>query len=114
MKKTFLFVAITFSVGFTALITSCGSDPALDCSTYNSTYNTNMKAIIDAKCVTCHKAGGSAESVGIYSTYALMKPNFSKAWEEIDAGRMPQSGSPKLTDQEKEAFECWKNGGFKE
>jgi hypothetical protein len=114
MKKTFLFVAITFCIGFSALITSCGSDPALDCSTINSTYNTNMKAIIDAKCATCHKAGGSAESLGIYSTYAEMKPNFEKAWEEIDKGRMPQKGSPQLTDAEKEAFECWKNGGFKE
>jgi uncharacterized membrane protein len=114
MKKTFLFVATTFSIGLAAIITSCNPDPKLDCSTYNSTYNTNMKAIIDAKCVTCHKAGGSAESLGIYSTYAQMKPNFSKAWTEVDAGRMPQSGSPKLTDKEKEAFECWKNGGFKE
>lgn len=96
------------------LFSACGKDDNVDCTKYNSTYNSNMKAIIDAKCVTCHKVGGSAENEGDYSTYSKMKPHFSKAWSEVDAGSMPKSGSPKLTDAEKEAFECWKNAGFPE
>ena len=112
MKKT-QFLGLVFALSGTVLfITSC--DKSDNCGDTPPTYTSELKAIIDAKCVTCHKAGGAAESVGIYSTYNEMKPNFSKAWTEVSAGRMPQAGTPQLTEAEKDAFECWKNAGFPE
>lgn len=115
MKKIIsfsLFIATALAVLSTG---ACGKDDKLDCSKYNSTYNSNMKAIIDAKCAaSCHIAGGSAEGSGIYTSYNAMKPALDKMWAEVKAGRMPQPGSPELTDAEKEAFECWSNAGFPE
>ncbi len=112
MKKLqFLALLMAFS-GAALMVTSC--DKGDDCGDTPPTYNSEMKAIIDAKCVSCHKTGGPAESVGVYSTYASMKPYFEQSWKEIDAGRMPQAGFPQLTDAEKSAYECWKNAGFPE
>jgi hypothetical protein len=91
---------------------ACGDDDAVDCDTLKSTYNSNMKGIIDAKCVTCHKAGGTAATIGIYTTYNDMKPFFNAAWDEVNADRMPKDGP--LTDEQKNAWECWKNAGFPE
>lgn len=113
MKKLFFFSGLCLTAAV-LLFSACGKDSNVDCSKYNSTYNSNMKAIIDDKCVGCHSNGGSAESSGDYSTYAKMKPYFAKSWAEIDAGRMPEVGSTPLTDAEKEAFECWKTAGFPE
>jgi hypothetical protein len=115
MKKTLVFLTFTLLSGFIFLNGSCKKESTLDCSKYNSTYNSNMKAIIEAKCTpSCHIVGGDAETSGIYTSYSSMKSSLSKTWEEINAGRMPQSGSPQLTDAEKEAWECWKNAGFPE
>jgi cytochrome c553 len=115
MKNTFfkstLFVALL--CGTVALNTQCGKGGEENCST-PSTYNSNMKAIIDAKCVTCHKVGGTAEAIGVYSTYAGMQSNLEESWNQVDQGKMPKSGSPQLTDAEKTAWECWKNAGFPE
>ncbi len=110
MKKAKLLLLSCTIMG--ALFTLASCDKSDKCGDNPPTYDGELKAIIDAKCTTCHKAGGTAESVGIYSTYAEMKPHFAKSWEEVDAGRMPKTGS--LTDAQKEAFECWQAAGFPE
>lgn len=98
---------------FLLLSSKCkeSSDP---CGDTTSTYNSNMKAIIDNKCVSCHNPSGSAATVGDYTSYNGIKPKFTddKLWKEIEAGRMPKTGS--LTSAEKNAFECWKDAGYPE
>jgi uncharacterized membrane protein len=112
MKKTKMLLLACSILGTVFLAVSC--DKGNDCGDAPPTYTSEMKAIIDAKCVNCHKAGGSAESIGIYSTYNEMKPNFASSWQEVKAGRMPKGGGAKLTDAEKDAFECWQKAGFPE
>jgi hypothetical protein len=114
MKQTFFFLTFFLISGVVFINSSCNPESNVDCSKYNSTYNSNMKAIIDNKCVSCHSVDGSAESNGIYTTYSSMKSVVSQTWEEINAGRMPKVGSTQLTDAEKEAWECWKNAGYPE
>jgi hypothetical protein len=115
MKQTFVFLSVIMMGCLAFSMVSCDSDPNVDCSKYNSTYDSNMKAIINAKCVqSCHVVGGEAEPNGIYTSYASMKSNLTQTWEEISAERMPKPGSPQLTDAEKEAWECWKNAGYPE
>ncbi len=105
-------------ISLVALLATVGCDKesttTVDCNKYNSTYNSNMKAIIDSKCGTCHTAGGSAQFSGIYDSYSDMKNGLDVMWLEIKEGRMPQPGSTPLTDAEKEAFECWEKAGFPE
>ncbi len=110
MKKAKLFLLSCSVLGAVFFVASC--DKGGDCDGTPPTYDGEMKAIIDSKCGNCHKVGGTAESSGVYTTYASMKPNFTQSWEEINAGRMPKTGS--LTDAQKQAFECWKDAGFPE
>lgn len=113
MKKALLiFPALMLLL--VAILGSTSCDKAVNCDELNATYNNKMKAIIDAKCVTCHKLGGQAESVGIYTSYNSMKPNFESAWTQVNTGKMPPAGSPDLSSDEKDAFECWSNSNFPE
>lgn len=116
MKKGTLLSAagLTLVAILTAISCTKESTSTVDCNKYNSTYNSNMKAIIDAKCGTCHTAGGSAQFSGVYDSYADMKNGLDVMWLEIKEGRMPQPGSTPLTAEEKEAFECWEKAGFPE
>lgn len=116
MKKRTSLLASSLAFIATLAVVACEKEgtTTVDCNKYNSTYNSNMKAIIDSKCGTCHTTGGSAQFSGVYDTYADMKNGLDVMWLEIKEGRMPQPGSTPLTDAEKEAFECWEKAGFPE
>jgi cytochrome c553 len=110
MKKNML-ICLSLIVVTIAVFVACGSKER-NCADEPATYTGEMKAIIDAKCATCHKAGGTAATIGIYTSYATMQPNLDASWEEVKAGRMPKGN--KLTDAEKEAWECWQAANFPE
>ena len=97
-----------------AIISSTACEKGVDCTELNATYDNKMKAIIDAKCVSCHKVGGTGAGVGIYTSYNSLKPNLEAAWNSVKTGQMPEAGSPKLTDEEKDAWECWAGSNFPE
>ncbi len=85
------------------------------------TYLKDAKAILDAKCANCHgvpAAGGSPATFRLdrYET-ADLPGAFSKAASvaaRVEAGTMPQAGSPALTDAEKRTLLDWVRGGAKQ
>jgi mono/diheme cytochrome c family protein len=105
-----LTVCFALLIMISIITVSCDKDR--DCASEPATYTAEMKAIIDAKCVTCHKVGGSAEALGIYTSYLSMTPNLDAIWKEVDEGRMPKGG--KLSAEELDAFRCWQAAGFPE
>lgn len=79
-----------------------------------TTYNDDIKPIMEQKCATpaCH---GGGQSPGDFRELNVVQ-------QYIDAGlleqrvliqmNMPPSGGTQLTDAEKAAFECWVEGGY--
>jgi hypothetical protein len=57
------------------LFVSCESNSTQDVSgiVENPTYNTNIKRVIDAKCVSCHSVGGSTNQEPYFDTYDEVK-----------------------------------------
>ncbi len=110
MKKTLLIFAV-----YSFLLVSCTFEKAkplpVGCST-TMFYATDIKPIIDSKCVTCHISGGSG--TGDFT-------NFNELNEKINTGifntkvfilkDMPQSGSPQLTEDELGKLSCWLDQG---
>lgn len=110
------FAIVLFTI---ALINACKkedeSDPNVDCTNITSTYNGNMKAIIDDKCTGCHSVGGEAEEDGVFTSFSLAQSHLSKMYDEaILEGAMPPSDETQLTQAEKDAWVCWKKAGYPE
>jgi uncharacterized membrane protein len=111
MQKKHKFLTLFFLVAAGWVIfDACGKDDKCDGTT---TYNNKMKAIIDAKCTSCHKAGGTAESNGIYTSFSALQPKTSAMHDRaVNKREMPPAGAPQLTNEERDAFNCWKEAGF--
>lgn len=97
---------------------STNSQPQELCDSLNITYNTHIKAVINATCNTayCHAQGTGGFMLGTYNEVktAAEKANFLRAIKhESGAEAMPKGGS-KLTDNIIQQFECWEKTGFKE
>jgi hypothetical protein len=94
-------------------------DGKVDCSSVSgATFSTNsgkISSILETKCSTanCHAAGGLGSAHWTWSAnYDDVKQHFDHMLESVDKGTMPKSGSPTLTDGEKDQLECWKNAGY--
>lgn len=120
MKKKILlcFTMLLFSI---SIFNACKkestkeTDPDVDCTNVTANYNQHMKAIMDAKCCTCHSTGGEAEHHGIYTSYLAAKSEFPHCYEHaILEGEMPPSDAPQLTQAEKDLWVCWKKAGYPE
>ena len=77
-----------------------------------------IQAIIASKCTNgnCHGIGGDGTEHWTYnSEYDSLTPHFEHMYEAVVIEKeMPQAGSPQLTQEELDAFECWKQAGFPE
>ena len=77
-----------------------------------------MKAVISNKCTNgnCHGAGGEGSEHWEYSdNYNTMKEHFDHMYDAtVLEKEMPPSGSPQLTQEEINMFQCWKEAGFPE
>lgn len=109
MKRIFLIATLT-----SLLYTSCTFEKTealtLGCDATMS-YATDIKPIIDAKCVTCHSTGASQ---GDFQTYAVVKSkvdNTSFNNRLFIAKDMPPGGSPALTEAELGKIKCWLEQG---
>lgn len=103
MKKT----QIAIFAACLGLIWSCTKDTTSACGTTTYKYSTEISVILNNKCNTsgCHDA--SAAGGHDLRTYTLVKQYSSHVLEEINAGRMPKSGSPALTTDEKAKIISW-------
>lgn len=98
MKKTYILFPIML-----AALASCESTTYEEIQDNtpiegNVTYNANVKAIIEANCISCHNAGGTA-SFRPLGTYAEVVDAVQNAGllnriqlQNSEAGVMPQSG----------------------
>lgn len=68
----------------------------------------DVESIISSKCVTCHSSGGTSPDI---STYSKAKAKASSIQSSIISGKMPPSGSSKLTSSEKTKIKDWVAGG---
>lgn len=125
MKNTLLIVSL-----FTAVfLFSCDADDKPDPKTNNTapqelcdsiaiTYDGHLKAIVDLNCNTssCHAIGAGGFKLGTYAEVkaAAEKPSLLGAIKhEAGFDAMP-SGSPKLSDEIIQMFECWEKTDFPE
>ena len=106
------FLSITFIVGC-VLVTafSAGSckknkknklTPVCDGST--ATYDSNIKTIIDSKCVSCHSAYGS------YSGISSITSNGKFTQHVLTDQDMPENSS--LSQDQINLIQCWADAGF--
>lgn len=122
MKKSAVWSAALFLLALFAFATNAckKDDDKVDCSKITgSTFSSNsgkMQAIIANKCGsgTCHGTGGAGASSWTYSAqYENISVHFSEMYESTVVKKtMPKSGSPALTQEELDVFECWKGSGF--
>lgn len=103
MKKI---VYIIFAAVFVLSTSMCKRNYEPKCDGTNSTYNSNMKAIIDSKCLSCHDS---------YTSYAniskdLKNGSFKK--HVLIEQDMPQGS--KLTKDQLDKIQCWSDNGFPE
>lgn len=80
------------------------------------TYEMGARDIINFSCATvgCHVAGG--DGVGDYSSYSSMRSWLTDEFfkKVVLDGSMPPIGSPELTDQDREALQCWIEADYPE
>ena len=70
-------------------------------------YDGKIKALLQAKCVVCHKPGGTPPDV---STYDTAKAAGDASLKTIEDGSMPTAGALPAADQA--AFKAWVTGGY--
>lgn len=110
---------------FTLLIlatNACKKDDKVDCrKVTGATFISNggkMQAILASKCTNgnCHNVGNDgAQHWAYYTEYDSLTPHFEHMYEAVVIEKeMPQAGSTQLTEEEIDAFECWKQAGFPE
>jgi uncharacterized membrane protein len=122
-RTSAVWIMAIFFCAFVALVTNaCKKDDEVDCSKVTgATFTTNsgkMHAIIASKCTNgnCHNVGNDgAQHWAYYAEYDSLTTHFDHMYEAVIIEKeMPQAGSPQLTQDELDAFECWKQAGFPE
>lgn len=113
--------SMTLTILVSLYLVACANNTndILDCSTINgTTFSSNggkMQSILVTKCsgVACHSSGGAASNHWIVGEYNVLNAHFfDEVLSTVRSGTMPPSGSPKLTNEELDQFECWSNAGF--
>lgn len=104
MKRT-LILPVT-GIVLALFLSNCKKKSSITCDGSAPTYNSYVKAIVDANCVSCH---------GSYSTYvglSTITSNGKFEKEVLTYRTMPKGGS--LTDDQLTKLQCWVNNGFPE
>lgn len=112
MRKLLFMTAGLVCLMIGVLANACKKEDAIICTT-PVTYTNTMKAIIDSKCTSCHRAGGSSANQGIYTSYSALQARTNAMFEEtVNRKTMPPTGPLSQTDLD--AWKCWRENGFKE
>jgi hypothetical protein len=108
-----------FSILILALSYACkkSSIKTYDCSSTVSTYNNNVKAIMDASCATsnCHSASKKAAGIDL-SSYEATKnyssnSKFMKSIQHVSGAEAMPKGGSKLGESDIQLIYCWANNG---
>ena len=93
------------------------NDPDCNISGVTFSYTSNIKGIIERRCVSCHITGSGVAGADIFdfTTYEGMKSH-------LDAGHfrervvivkdMPQSNSTGMSQAERDSINCWILAGY--
>lgn len=120
MKSLIFKASAVLTVVVLLLANACKKeDDPVDCSKVaGATFSTNsgkIATLLENKCATtgCHAAGGAGSVHWEWeANYDTLQPHFEHMLEAIEAGEMPEAGSTKLTAEEMDQLECWKNSGY--
>ncbi|MEW5851737.1 MAG: c-type cytochrome [Myxococcota bacterium] len=106
-----------------ALASACGRPEPVECNNVSSdvTYQGQVKAILDAHCVSCHAADksgparqGAPADVNL-DTYAAAKEHANTSAETTEKGEMPPAMSnDSMSDEDRCVLRGWINGGTRE
>ena len=110
MKKLVLAAALS-----TLILTSCTfekAEPFVEECPSTVLFQTQVKPIIDAKCVTCHVSGGTGTGdFTIFTEFQSRALNGMVNDKVFVAKSMPPGGSPQLTEDELQLLKCWLKQG---
>jgi uncharacterized membrane protein len=114
-----------FLISVLASVVGCGEklDPgghgnSADGSDGSVTYSQDVAPILDANCIGCHAAyregaDRNGAPVGVdFDTYEAAAESGQAANTRVQAGSMPPPGP--LSEEDKETFQAWADGGFPE
>lgn len=122
IKTSAVWITAPFLFAFVMLSSNAckKDDDKVDCSKVTgATFSSNsgkIQAILASKCTNgnCHNVGNDgAQHWAYYAEYDSLTPHFEHMYEAVIVEKeMPQAGSSQLTEEELDAFECWKQAGF--
>ncbi len=82
-----------------------------DCELENITYQNQIAALIENKCIVCHSQSGNNHGVNLSSYNSML--NYDLCYQ-IDNNLMPPVGMIPLTECEKLQFKNWVDNGLAE
>jgi hypothetical protein len=91
------------------LFTSCNKNK-IECDGSTPTYNTEIKQIIEANCLSCHGAGSSNTDYSTYANLQTIINNGEFESEVITRQSMPRGSS--LTSNQLSKIKCWIENGY--
>ncbi len=86
-NKKFQTLILTLLLGF--LVASCISNVEEQLEETKVSYINNVKPILEARCLSCHGAGGIFPDI---SSYEKVNAHAVSVKEEVASGRMPKGG----------------------
>lgn len=116
MKKLeTLAILITLVVFISCSSDSLDDNPNTDPPATIVTYEGTVKAIIDGKCLACHKNPPINNAPMSLTTYQNVRDAVTGRGliSQVESGAMPPVGSD-LTDAQVKSIKDWQTGGFKE
>src|SRR5918911_16984 len=95
------------------LLAACGGGSEVNCPNVSQTcpspapsFASDVRPIINARCVTCHSPGGQ-EAVRDYTTYSGVFAQRQPMLTQVYSCRMPPAGNPQPTTQERQTIISW-------
>jgi hypothetical protein len=101
-------IAVISSISI-LLFTSCNKNK-IECDGSTPTYNTEIKQIIEANCLSCHGAGSSNTDYSTYANLQTIINNGEFESEVITRQSMPRGSS--LTSNQLSKIKCWIENGY--
>ena len=94
-------------------------DPPCTVSGVTFTYDSNIKGIIDRRCISCHATGSGVTGADIFdfTTYAGMKDHLDEGHvleRVVVLKDMPQANATNMTPAERDSVNCWIQAGYPE
>jgi uncharacterized membrane protein len=97
-------LAVAASCGGAAV--SCPNDAPESCPSPAPSYSGQVQAIIQSRCTTCHAPGG-LEPTKPLQTYTQVNDLRLMLLTQVASCRMPLSGAPPLSPDERQALLGW-------